>query len=114
MERGEDWEQEAVRKRWALMRCKRRVTKRLIGAFILGIVAVVFFLLAITPAACAQARGMNLGCIPLTTGHSYTNLIAFSIIVFSIGLWLSVVALRIELECRSGGNQLSVFKGEDG
>lgn len=102
MERGEQWEYEAVRNQWATIERQRRVMQRLVAAFCLGLVGLVLFMLAMTPEACIYGRGTQNTCIPVTSGVASDVFVIAGIGVLGGGLWLCISALTIETG--SGGN----------
>lgn len=95
MERGEDWEYAAVRKQWTVIERQRRVTKRLVAAFSLGLVAIVLFMLAVTPEACMYGRGAPNACDPVTSGPAFDALVIAGVAALGSGLWLCRSALSI-------------------
>lgn len=95
MERGEDWEHEAVRNRWVTIERQRRVMKRLVAAFFLGLVTIVLFVLALTPEACIFGRGTQNTCIPITSGVVFDVFVIAGIGALGGGLWLCLSALTI-------------------
>lgn len=102
MERGEDWEYAAVRNRWAAIERQRQVTRRLLAAFCLGLVAVVLFMFAVTPAACTYGRGVSNACSSVTTGPVFDALVVASVAALGVGLWLCRSALAVRT--RNGYN----------
>lgn len=95
MERGEDWEYEAARARWTALERQRRVTRRLVAAFSLGLLALVFFLFAGASEACLYGRGVEHTCDPVTTGPAFALLVVAGATALGGGLWLCRDALDI-------------------
>lgn len=95
MERGEDWEHEAVETRWTAIERQRRVARRIVAAFVLGLVALVLFLLALTPEACTYGRGVSNTCQPVTTGAGTDVLVVAGLGALVGGLWFCRSALGI-------------------
>lgn len=93
MERGEDWEYEAVRARWTVIERQRRVTRRLVVAFSLGLLALVCFLFAAASDACLYGRGVQHTCEPVTTGPVFALLVGGGTAALAGGLWLCHSAL---------------------
>lgn len=102
MERGEDWEYEAVRNRWTAIERQERVTKRLVAAFGLGLVAVVLFLIAMSSEACIHGLGTQNTCQPVTSGPVFDVLVIASVGAVGAGVWLCRSALAIHHQY--GGN----------
>lgn len=95
MERGEDWEYEAVRARWTAIERRRRVTRRLVAAFSLGLLALVLLLLAVPQQACMYGRGLSNECSPVTAGAVEGGLVVAALVALAGGLWLCRSALVV-------------------
>lgn len=103
MERGEDWERRAVRERWTALERQRCVTRRLVGAFSLGLVAAIVFLAAMVPEACISGRGTQNACISTTGDPTFTALVLVGSAALGGGVWLCRSARSIELRHRRNG-----------
>lgn len=103
MERGEDWERRAVSARWTALERQRRVTRRLVGAFSLGLVSAILFLAAMVPEACISGRGTQNACVSTTGGPTFAALVLLGIVALGAGVWLCRSALSIELRHRRNG-----------
>lgn len=95
MERGEDWEYEAVRARWTAIERRRRVTRRLVAAFFAGLVAVVLLLLAVPQEACMYGPGLPNTCNPATAGAVEGGLVIAALGALAVGLWLCRSAMVV-------------------
>lgn len=62
MERGTDWEREAVRTRWRELERRHRSATRRLGGLILAILGVLFVLLSLVTDACVVVGPRPHGC----------------------------------------------------
>ena len=95
MERGEDWEYEAVRGRWTTLERQRRVTRRLVAAFSLGLFALVCLLFAVSTDACRYGWNVQNTCEPVTSGPVFALFVVAGTAALGGGLWLCYAALDV-------------------
>lgn len=68
MERGTEWEYEAVRDKWAAMEHQQRMVERLLAGGSLGLFGIVLLMLAAATKTCIGDNGIVPRCAPVTTG----------------------------------------------
>lgn len=103
MERGEDWEYAAVQSRWATIRRQRRVTKRLVAAFLSGLLTVALFMLAATSEACVASWGVPTTCDPVVSGPVFDALVIAGTATLCGAVWFCLSALNIQAEYERNG-----------
>lgn len=94
MERGTDWEYEAVRKQWHIMQRRRKDTNRLLLGAIFALLAVMLFLLAVVPEACIGDGGIPPTCTPITTGGIAIGLTLAGCFALASGTWFCWTVFR--------------------
>ncbi|WP_135305979.1 hypothetical protein [Haloarcula amylovorans] len=88
MERGTDWEHEAVQKQWAAREHTQRITTRLVASCSLGLFAFLLFLLALASEACLGDAGIPPRCTAVMTGPLPALFGLGGILALGVGLWL--------------------------
>jgi hypothetical protein len=94
MERGTDWEYEAVRRQWATMERRRRATTRLLSGVTLCLAAVVLFMLALAGEACVGDAGIPPTCTAVVPDRLTVVLLGGSLLALVSGLRVCWSAVR--------------------
>lgn len=95
MERGSEWEIEAVRSQWAAFEERRRVTTRLLTGIATSSFGAVLLMLAAASEVCMpRAEGANLWCKPVTSHPIAALMSLLGLLGLSVGLWLAGTALN--------------------
>jgi len=88
MERGTEWEQQAVRERWTAMERKRAtVTRLLSGLMAIGGAIVLLLLAAATEVCFTTVRGGIVGCTPVTQSVVAILMGLLGVVTLSAGVW---------------------------
>lgn len=95
MERGTDWEREAVRRRWQALEEQRRATDR----FLRGLLATVGGLLLLFLAGAREACSFTVGgaaaeCTTVGSGEAVVAMGLVGTLAIVYGLWQSWAGLR--------------------
>lgn len=95
MERGTEWEQQAVRERWNAMERSHAVGTRLLGGLVLILGGLLLLLLAVSNEVCfITARGGVINCAPMTVPPLGLVFAFLGVIVLGSGLWRCSTILR--------------------
>lgn len=88
MERGSEWEYEAVRRQWTTLEHQRRAANRLVAGTVLGLGGVVLFMLAAASHACIGDNGIVPRCVAVTPSPTNIGLGLVGMLALGSGLWL--------------------------
>jgi len=94
MERGTDWEREAVREQWAAMERREQAATRLIEGTVLTLAGVVLLLVAAVPRACSGDGGFTPECMAVVSPEAALALALLGPLALAAGLWRCWAALR--------------------
>lgn len=94
MERGTEWEHEAVRRRWATLERQRRLATRLVVGVTSLFLGVTILLVTIPSEACIGDGGVPPRCFAVGTATADVWLVLPGGIALAAGIWLSWAALR--------------------
>lgn len=94
MERGADWEHEAVRERWAALERQRALTTRFLAGLWLGLLAVLLLLLATASEACVGDGGVPPTCVSIVAAPIDVLLVPLGSLALAGGAWLCWSSLR--------------------
>lgn len=88
MERGTDWERQAVRERWAAMERREALVTRLLGGLSLIAGSVILLLLAVSRGVCFTfAGGGTIRCSPTTQPPVALVFGLLGVLALSGGVW---------------------------
>lgn len=95
MERGTDWEREAVRDRWTAMERRRARATRLLSGLTLAAGGGVFLLVAAATEVCyARMGGGIVDCAPVTPEPRALVFLLLGVVALAVGTWNCWAALR--------------------
>lgn len=94
MERGTEWEREAVREQWAELERRRRNATRLLGGTTLLLIGLFAVLLALVPEACVETRPWPNGCTAVVPQVTGAVLFVGGVAAAASGLWVCWQAFR--------------------
>ncbi|WP_246981782.1 hypothetical protein [Halorientalis marina] len=87
MERGTDWEREAVARQWAVMERRRRQGTRLLGGVGLLTLGAICLFLGTASAACVGDNGVVPTCTAIVPGPVATVFLATGVVALAGGAW---------------------------
>lgn len=87
MERGTDWEREAVARQWTVMERRRRRATRLLGGVGLLLLGAICVFLGTASAACVGDNGIPPMCTAIVPGPVATVFLATGVVALAGGAW---------------------------
>jgi hypothetical protein len=94
MERGTDWERDAVRERWAELERRRREARRLLGGAVLVLGGLALTLWSLPSTACVDQGPVVHGCTDVLPLITRGVLLVGGPVATAVGLWRCYRAFR--------------------